>query len=123
MEELLRSINYYTATNFASAIRNRVFTGERGRPRLHIQFEQLQFVLEKNPKVAEIANLFGTSKRTIKRRMNDFGLPARDLYFTLTDQELDELITRVSTMYLHLAGMTGGGNFTKEETKEETKAC
>ena len=92
MEELLRSINYYNATNFASAITNRVFTGERGRPRLQIQFEQLQ-LLEKNFKVAEIANLFGTSKRTVERRMNDFGLSARDSYSTLTDQELDELIT------------------------------
>ena len=58
MEELLRSINYYNATNFASAITNRVFTEERGRPRLQIQFEQLQFLLEKNFKVAEITNLF-----------------------------------------------------------------
>ena len=93
MEELLRSINYYNATNFALAITNTVFTGERGRPRLQIQFEQLQFLLEKNFKVAEIANLFGTGKRTVEKRMNDFGLSARDSYSTLTDQELDELIT------------------------------
>ena len=44
---------------------------------------------------ADFANLFGTSKRTIKRHMNDFGLSARDLYFTFTDQELDELITQL----------------------------
>ena len=69
------------------------FYWREGGPRLQIQFEQLQFLLEKNFKVAEIANLFDTSKQTLKRRMNDFGLPARDSYSTLTEQELDELIT------------------------------
>ena len=92
IEELLRS-NFCNAANCASAIVERVFTGERGRPRLEIQFEQLQFLVENNFKVSEIANLFATSKRTIERRMNDFGLSARDTYTTLTDQELDELIT------------------------------
>ena len=45
----------------------RVFTGERGRPRLQIPFEQLEFLLEKKFKIDEIARLFITSKSTVER--------------------------------------------------------
>ena len=53
-----------------------MFNGEKGRPRLQIPLGHLRFLLEKKFKVAEIANLFGSSKRTVKRRMKDFGLSA-----------------------------------------------
>ena len=69
-----------------------MFNGEKGRPRLQIPLEHLRFLLEKKFKVAEIANLFGTSKRTVKRRMKDFGLSAATTYTQLSDQQLDELI-------------------------------
>ncbi len=85
--------NCGNAANSGLTVVERFFTGERGRPRLQIPFEQLQFLLEKKFKVAEIANLFGTSKSAVERRMNDFGLSARSIYATLTDPELDELIS------------------------------
>ena len=57
-----------------------IFSGERGRPRIEIPFEQLQFLLEKKFKVAEIAELFGTSKRTVERKMHECGLSAANCY-------------------------------------------
>ena len=69
-----------------------MFNGEKGRPRLQIPLEHLRFLLEKKFKVAEIANLFGSSKRTVERRMKDFGLSAATTYTQLSDQQLDELI-------------------------------
>ena len=72
-----------------------VFTGERGRPRLHIPFEQLEFLLEKRFKIDEIAQLFITSKRTVERRMRDFGLSAANVYTSLSDQQLDAVITDI----------------------------
>ena len=42
--------------------------------------------------MAEIANLFGTSKRTVERRMKDFGLSAATTYTQLSSQQLHELI-------------------------------
>ena len=73
----------------------RVFTGERGRPRLQIPFEQLEFLLEKKFKIDEIARLFITSKRTVERRMRDFGLSATNVYTSLSDQQLDTMITEI----------------------------
>ena len=64
----------------------------QGRPRLEIPFEHLRFLLERKFKVGEIASLFGTSKRTVERRMKEFGLSAATTYAPLPDQQLDELI-------------------------------
>ena len=71
---------------------NQIFTGEKDRPRLRIPLEHLRFLLERKFKVGEVANLFGTSKRTVERRMKDFGLFAVTTYTLLSDQQLDELI-------------------------------
>ena len=60
--------------------------------RPQIPLEHLRFLLEKKFKVAENANLFGSSKRTVERRMKDFGLSAATTYTQLLDQQLDELI-------------------------------
>ena len=73
-------------------ITRQIFTGEKGRPRIQIPLEHLRFLLERKFKVGEIANLFGTSKRTVERRMKDFGLFAAATYAPLSDQQLDELI-------------------------------
>ena len=72
-----------------------MFTGERGRPRLQIPFEQLEFLLERNFKIAEIAKLFGTSKRTVEKRFLEFGLSARAVYTSSSNPELDELISNI----------------------------
>ena len=72
-----------------------VFTGERGRPRLQIPLEQLVFLLEKKFKVDEIAKLFITSKRTVERRMHEFGLSAGNFYTSLSDEQLDAVITGI----------------------------
>lgn len=74
---------------------SRVFSGERGRPQLQVPFEQLQFLLEKKFKIDEIAKLFSTSKLTIERRMRDFGLSAASIYTSLSDDQLDAMITDI----------------------------
>ena len=83
--------------SFGLNVVQRIFTGERGRPRarLQIPFEHLRYLLERKFKLAEIAKLFGTSKRTVERRLNDFGLSARTIYAPLSDQQLDDLINDI----------------------------
>lgn len=46
------------SNTFQALAVERVFSGERGRPRLQIPFEQLEFLLEKKFKIDEIAKLF-----------------------------------------------------------------
>ena len=71
---------------------DKVFTGERGRPKLNIPQDQLEFLVEKKFKVREMALLFGTSTRTIERRLCEFGLSIGATYAELSDAQLDAVI-------------------------------
>ena len=77
--------------NSQIVVAERIFSGQRGRPR----FEQLQFLIEKKFKVAEIAKLFGTSKRTVERKMQEFGLSPANSYSALSDDQLDAVIWNI----------------------------
>ena len=83
------------SNTFQALAVERVFSGERGRPRLQIPFEQLEFLSGKKFKIDEIAKLFSTGKRTAERRMRDFGLSASSVYTYLSDEQLDSLITDI----------------------------
>lgn len=67
-------------------------TGVVGRPSYDIPFEQLQYLIENLFSVPMIADMLGVSIRTVRRRMDDYGLTIRDQYTNLSDMELDELI-------------------------------
>ena len=73
----------------------RVFTGERGRPQLKVTCEQLEFLLERKFSVSDIADLLGISKRTVERRLQEFGLSARAVYALMSDQQLDAAILSI----------------------------
>lgn len=73
----------------------KTFTGERGRPVFDITKEQLQFLTEKKFTVGEMAQLFGVSKRTLQRRLSEFGLSVRANYARLTDAELDATVNDI----------------------------
>ena len=65
----------------------------RGRPRLDIRREQLEYLLHFTcPKIAEI---IGVSLSTVRWRMTDYGLCVRALYSDVTDQELDSLVSTI----------------------------
>ena len=49
-------------------------TGNRGRPQVLINVDQLAYMLQLDFKVPHIARLFGVSVRTIRRRMEAAGL-------------------------------------------------
>ena len=59
----------------------------RGRPSLLITAEQLAFYLDHDFKVVDIAKMFGCSRRTIERRMMEFGMSSRDKYTSISDEE------------------------------------
>lgn len=71
----------------------RLRSGDRGRPSWDISCEQLQYLLEFNFTVSEIARLFGVSYRTIRRRMTDYGLSVRMHYSGITDEELRQVVS------------------------------
>lgn len=71
----------------------RIRTGDRGRPHWDISPEQLEYLLEFNFTVKEIARLFCVSYRTIRRRMSEYGLSVRMYYTEITDEELRQVVS------------------------------
>jgi hypothetical protein len=63
----------------------------RGRPKVYINKDQLQFLLESNFKLKDIASMFLVSQRTIKRRIQLYGLEDIFAYSNISDSELDNL--------------------------------
>lgn len=69
--------------------------GMTGRPRFEIEREELAEMLLTNLSVPCIANLLGVSVRTVFRRMREFGLSVSELYSSISDDELDNLVTAI----------------------------
>lgn len=67
-------------------------SSHRGRPRIMISEEQLLFYVENGFKVCDIAALFGCSRRTVERRMQEFGVTRENRYTTITDGDLVQKI-------------------------------
>ena len=63
-------------------------TAQCGRPAFHIPEQQLQYLLEFNFNVPEIARLFGVSVATIRRRMTQYDLKVTDTYSSISDTDL-----------------------------------
>ena len=61
---------------------------KRGRPRLEIKQQQLEYLLQLGFSCPKIAGVLGVSLSTIRRRMSEFGLSVTSLYSDVTDQEL-----------------------------------
>nr|XP_055057374.1 uncharacterized protein LOC129441711 isoform X2 [Misgurnus anguillicaudatus] len=71
--------------------------GSCGRPKAVIGCEYLTSLLEMNLPVRCIASLLGVSERTVHRRLAEFNLSVRSLYSSLTDSELDTLVSSIKS--------------------------
>ena len=78
-----------TSNNFQV---DRVSTGNSGRPRFDIAYEQLDFLVERRFTVKQMAMLLGVSERTIERRMQEFSISIRASYSNITQDELDSVV-------------------------------
>ncbi|XP_056596674.1 uncharacterized protein LOC130414680 isoform X3 [Triplophysa dalaica] len=70
----------------------RIRTGDRGCPYWDISPEQLEYLLEFNFTVKQIAQMFCVSYRTIRRRMSEYGLSVKMYYSDITDEDLRQLV-------------------------------
>ena len=64
----------------------------RDRPRISITEEQLRYFVEHAFKVCDIAYLFGCSKRTVERRLQEYGIVRECRYSNISDDHLSEVI-------------------------------
>ena len=70
-----------------------------GRPTLKISKEQIQYFLQNGFTGPDIANMFGVSLRTVRRRMQTFRLSTRDLYTNLSDTNLDCEVRGICSLF------------------------
>ena len=77
----------------------RVFSGTYGRPKFNIPQEQLRFLIEQGFTVLAIANILGVSSRSVERRLSENGLSCRSFYSTISDHDLDAIITSILTEF------------------------
>ena len=75
------------------------FNHSRGRPRLEIPFNQLQYLLELGFSCPQIASVLGVSLSTVRRRMDEGNLSISSLYSTITDDELDAIVMDIKASF------------------------
>ena len=66
-----------------------------GPPKIVIEKEKLKSLLDTHLPVFCITKCLGVSRRTVHRRMKEFGLSVRGSYSSVTDQELDNIISGI----------------------------
>lgn len=76
-----------------------VLSGAVGRPSFHISPTQLEFLINNRFSVPQIAQIIGVSISTIRRRMLTFNMSIRATYSTITDEELDSMVSRMQQQY------------------------
>ena len=69
-----------------------------GRPSLIVEEDKLRFFVDNGFKVADMATLFGVSKRTIERRLRLYQLSTRN-YMDISDADLDEIVSELSAAF------------------------
>ncbi|XP_041864220.1 uncharacterized protein LOC121654248 [Melanotaenia boesemani] len=94
LEELIALIQSEMDKRRPAGITNRI-SGEVGRPKLSISKDHLQDLMEMDLSVACISNILGVSVKTIHRRMREWGLSVKDTYSSLSDDELDSLVSTI----------------------------
>ena len=67
----------------------------RGRPRLDVSSNQLEYLLHLGFSCPRIASILGVSLSTIRRRMTDFNLSVSSVYSKITDHELDIIVADI----------------------------
>ena len=67
-------------------------TGARGRPRLTVTKEQLEYFIENEFHIPQVAEMLKISVSTVKRRMREFGVSVRDRYTVIDDPTLSSAI-------------------------------
>ena len=72
----------------------KVFNGDRGRPRYSITAEQLEYFLAFGFTATEISAMLGVSEATVRRRLQEFGLSSRN-FTNISDEALDRIVAEL----------------------------
>ena len=72
-----------------------------GRPRIEIMQEQLIFLVESRFRISDIASMLCCSRRTIERRLQEFGITSHH-YSTMSECNLDQVVGGINLLHPHI---------------------
>ena len=73
----------------------RISDGSRGRPKVIIEPEKIQFLRELNFTWTKIADIFGVSRRTLYNIRSEFGMVDEQRFVRISDHDLCYLVERI----------------------------
>ena len=76
--------------------------GHLGRPSFLIDRDVLEFLLSNCFKVQDIASMLGVGKRTIERRLQEYGLGVSQTYSEISDDDLVERVQNIVKDFPHV---------------------
>ena len=82
-------------TSVAGYVPEIVTENRRGRPRLNITKQQMEYLLDLGFSCSKIAGVIGVSLSTIRRRMLEYDLSVGALYSNISDTELDRIAGQI----------------------------
>lgn len=83
----------------APSVTNHLYSGERGRPRLDIGQDMLEYLIGSHFTVPQVAQLLHTSTSTVRRRMREFGITVRSTYSAMDNDTLDGMVLELQHRY------------------------
>lgn len=92
LEEAHRILTQHAAAQLLGFQAPKVLTGTRGRPHFDITPEQLDYFLDFEFTVPEIARMLSVSVRTVHRRLSEYGLSVRRSYSDITHDDLKGVV-------------------------------
>ena len=96
-QELVEHLRTLTR-EMSSSIEQSLVVASRGRPRIEIGQEQLEYLVESRFRIKDIAALFNCSTRTVERRMRELHISLTS-YTAISDGELDNIICAITSAY------------------------
>ncbi|KAK7880188.1 hypothetical protein WMY93_033145, partial [Mugilogobius chulae] len=99
--ELTRSLQTLREHKQSSCLSVQYEQNGPGRPRITISTDGLEQLLESGLPVTTISSLLGISRSTLFRRMADNNLSVSGMYSKCTDEELDDLVSRIKETMPH----------------------
>ena len=85
---------HYVGLNAGSS-----YSGGLGRPRMEISREQLEYLVENDISIPDIAQVLGVSVSTVKRRLREFGISSTERKTPISDTDLDAAVQGIQRMF------------------------
>lgn len=70
-----------------------------GRPKFEISKDQLEYLVDYDLKISDIAEALGVSRSTIKRRLREYGIAISERRTDIPDAELDCVVRNIQTEF------------------------